>query len=221
MVELSVIAYVVAGKTVGFGDLSRGSVAVVEASEWCERVHHGLLRAPVNALSNVGFVVAGVAIHFTVARDSPAGEPGQLVGNMPVALLYGYIMVLLGPASASIHGTNTNWALWLDGLSMVAYSWVAPMYNLVAIGRWQQWTDFSLYAATVSMFAVVSWFNGTRVRTGLDFFVKVIALWGASELLHRFPAVGIRPLSGLVGLGVTGLQELRPSLVAVEPLRYW
>lgn len=221
MVGLTVIAYVAVGKTVGFGALSHGSVAVGEVSEWCERVHDGLLREPVNTFSNVGFVVAGVAILVTVARDAPPRESCQFVGNTSHALLYGYVTVFLGPASAAMHGTNTKWAWWLDVLSMVAYIWVAPIYNLAAIGRWQISTGFLLYAAIVLIFAVVSWFLGTRLGTSLDLFEMAIIIWGATELLHRFPAVWVRALSGLLGMGVIGLLGLRPSNVGRNPLRYW
>lgn len=71
-VTFSIATYVAVGKTVGFGELHDTATSVGEASEWCECVHSGLLREPINAISNIGFVVAGLVVLLILARDAPA-----------------------------------------------------------------------------------------------------------------------------------------------------
>lgn len=44
----------------GWGTSAAKEQAVGEVSRWCERVQPGLFHEPVNALSNLGFMVAGL-----------------------------------------------------------------------------------------------------------------------------------------------------------------
>ena len=38
-------------------------------SRWCERVSDGIFREPVNALSNLGFMFAGLCMFFVLTKD--------------------------------------------------------------------------------------------------------------------------------------------------------
>ena len=109
-----------------FGWQGWGAPAVVEqavgdVSRWCERVQPGLFHEPVNALSNLGFMVAGLLMLWLLGRDVEAGRTGMMFGHSPIALLYSGAAICLGPGSMLMHGTHTAWVGWADNLSMVMY----------------------------------------------------------------------------------------------------
>lgn len=67
----------------------------------CEALHDGLLREPVNALSSLAYVAAGVAL-------------------WPQDRRVGAALVVVGAGSVAYHGTGGPAAKWLHDLSIVA-----------------------------------------------------------------------------------------------------
>ena len=120
----------------GWGPVASVEQAVGEVSRWCERVQPGLFYEPVNALSNLGFMVAGFWMLWLLGRDVLAGRTGLMVGHSPVALLYAGAVIWLGPGSLLMHGTHTSWGGWADNLSMVMYILIPWLINVSAMGRW-------------------------------------------------------------------------------------
>ena len=105
-------------------DIGRGA-------EFCE-VSDGPVRQPVNAFSNLGFVAAGLLVAWR------AGQQGTLGGTLtrPVATAYACLVVLLGPASAAMHATESSVGGRLDLLSMYLVSSFAAAYALArTVGR--------------------------------------------------------------------------------------
>ena len=96
-------------------------------AEFCERWHDaGLLKQPVNTLSNAGFVVVGLAIAWTSRQVGARGE-GPL-GRTSVVSLMATVVVLLGPASAAMHATGSQAGRSLDLLSMHLVAGFAAAY---------------------------------------------------------------------------------------------
>lgn len=100
--------------------LSLGLFALAVAFGWlgpdvgrgagfCE-VSDGPLNQPVNTLSNLGFVVAGLLVALRVQQ----GRAGAV--RLPTA--YAVLVVLLGPGSMAMHATGTVAGGELDVLSM-------------------------------------------------------------------------------------------------------
>lgn len=96
---------------------------------YCERLGPGLWAEPLNALSNLGFVFAGL---WLLGRAAKRGEPG------PVRAL-AVLIVLIGIGSATFHSFATRWAEVLDvafiGLFIywfvacyARYRWAAPWW---------------------------------------------------------------------------------------------
>ena len=146
----------VATGVLGWGARAANEQAIGEISRWCERVGAGLLREPVNTLGNIGFVVAGVAMFATLARDIVTNRPrtNRFVGNTPTSLLYAGAAVFLGPGSMVMHGSHTFFGAWIDNVSMVAYILIPWLVNLSALGRWQHATLFRAYAVILVAYAV-------------------------------------------------------------------
>lgn len=101
---------------------------VGRGANFCEAARDGWVAQPANTLSNLGFVLAGLAVAWH------AGRPGA-VGVMPrpLATAYAAIVVLLGPASAAMHATQSAWGGHLDLLSMYLIASFAAAY---AVTRW-------------------------------------------------------------------------------------
>ena len=98
---------------------------VGRGAQFCEQARDGWLKQPANALSNVGFVVAGLVIGWQAPR-----RPLRFDG---LATAYACVVVLLGPGSAAMHATQSALGGWLDMTSMYLVSSFAAAY---ALTRW-------------------------------------------------------------------------------------
>jgi Ceramidase len=100
---------------------------VGRGAEFCEAGRSGWLKQPANALSNLGFVLAGLTIGWHARLPSGRLErPG-------LAASYGVVVVLLGPGSMAMHATQTTLGGHLDLTSMFLVAGFAASY---AAMRW-------------------------------------------------------------------------------------
>lgn len=205
----------------GWGSPAENEQAIGEISRWCERVHDGLLREPINALGNLGFVVAGLAMFRVLARDRDTGIPNHFTGHTPVALLYASAVVFLGPGSAVMHGTHTFFGAWIDNVSMVAFILVPWLYNLSALGRWTPSQFFTVYGALLAIYAAGYWFIAPDLGIGLDLFDISIPLWIISEVLYRYWSPALRFWSGFVGFAVAWVFAITPGEMLADPAGHW
>ncbi len=110
---------------VGYGwlgpDVGRGA-------NFCEAARLGLVKQPANAWSNAGFVVVGLLVAAHAGRQRTGGMPVRL------ATAYACVVVLLGPASAAMHATQSALGGHLDMLSMYLIAGFAASY------AWVRWT---------------------------------------------------------------------------------
>jgi hypothetical protein len=215
------LAYAVFG-TAGWGPPAAGEHLPGELSRWCERVSAGMFREPVNALSNLAFMVAGIVMFFVLARDRPEQNPGnQFHGLTPVAVLYAGATTYLGAGSLLMHGTNTAWGAWADNVGMVGYILVPWLINVADMGRWTLRRLFSTYVGLVLIYAVGYALKGGKLGIHLDLFELSIALWGISELLYRFWSPAARVLSGMFGFAIAAAFGIMPWEMLAEPEKFW
>ena len=83
---------------------------VGRGANFCEAARDGLVKQPANTFSNVGFVVAGLLVAWR------AGFPSGMRHDLATA--YACLVVVLGPASAAMHATQTAAGGRLDMASM-------------------------------------------------------------------------------------------------------
>ena len=207
----------------GWGDPTANEQAIGGISRWCERVSGGFFREPINTLGNLGFVVAGLIMFATLARETASGrEPtNRFVGNTPIAVLYASAAVFLGPGSMVMHGTHTRFGAWIDNVSMVAYILIPWLFNLSVLARWREGTVFKAYGTILTAYAAGYWFIGPDLGIGLDLFGLSIALWAISEVVYRFWPPSIRWWSGFIGLGVALVFGITPNEMLANPGDYW
>ena len=96
---------------------------------FCEAARPGWVRQPANTWSNLGFVIAGLAIAWDAGERDRLGV--TLGAHPGLATAYAAIVVLLGPGSMAMHATQTDLGGHLDLLSMYLVSGFALAYALM------------------------------------------------------------------------------------------
>ena len=107
---------------------------VGRGANFCERAHDGAIAQPANTMSNLGFVIAGLLIAVHAQRRTTAHPGVEHVMSTTVATFYACVVVLLGPGSAAMHATQSEWGGHLDMLSMYLVA------GFAAAWAWVRWT---------------------------------------------------------------------------------
>lgn len=193
-----------------------------ELSRWCERVSDGIFREPANALSNLGFMVAGLTMVWVLTRDRPGAVPGSVLhGTRPIALFYAAAAIFLGPGSMLMHGTHTAWGGWADNLSMVMYISLPWLINVAEMGRWSTGRLLTTYLSIVVLYGLGRIYFGSRLGINLNLFGVSLGLWGISEVLYRFWSPRMRWLSGFIGFAISAAFGQMPWDLLAEPAKNW
>lgn len=113
--------------------VSRGWLGpdVGRGATYCEAARDGRVAQPANTFSNLGFVLAGLLVAWHAGRPDRLGD--RLSRHPGVATAYAGVVVLLGPASAAMHATQSAVGGQLDLLSMYL---VASFAAAWALTRW-------------------------------------------------------------------------------------
>jgi len=192
-----------------------------DASRWCERVSGGLFREPVNTLSNLGFMVVGIYIFYTITTDKETSGNNYFVGLTGISILYASAAIFLGPGSMLMHGTNSGWGGWADNLSMIMYILIPWLYNIFRMSNWTVRRFLEIYFSIVVIYAVMRWISGWGLGINLELFSVSIGLWAISEFLFKFWSPLFRFLSGFVGFVVLALFGTTPLDVIANFSEYW
>jgi hypothetical protein len=118
---------------------------------------------PANSLSNAGFVVAGLLVGWYAGRRERLGDVLPRLRGLPTA--YAVVTVLLGPASAAMHATQSALGGRLDLLSMYLIASFAAAYASMRLVRQGSTFFFQVFLLLVAFCELV----GT-----LDFSVPVV-----------------------------------------------
>ncbi len=221
LITIFMTTYVVIG-AIGWGEQASNEQAIGEISRWCERVSGGIFREPSNALSNLGFMFAGLIMLRILARDPDyLLDLNQFFGHTPISLLYAGSVIWLGGGSLLMHGTHTAWGASADNLSMVMYILIPWLFNLSQMGGWSTKKLLAIYSLLVLTYGLGREFLGSRLGINLDLFDISIALWCISELLHRFWSPRFRIISGFSGFIVAAIFGIFPNEMIAQPAQYW
>ena len=215
------LSYIVFGQWI-WGDANQVPGSIGQISQWCERIHAGLFREPVNALSNLGFMFFGLYMFYTLSRDTETESSNNpFFGFTAISTLYAASVIWLGPGSMLMHGTQTFWGGWADNLSMVMYIVLPWLINIGDMGRWSHRRVLTTYLVIIVCYGLGRWFFGGQLGIGLDLWSLSIALWGISEFLYRFWSTTSRWLSGLIGFGIAFIFGISPEVMLENPDKYW
>ncbi|WP_431843517.1 ceramidase domain-containing protein [Calidifontibacter indicus] len=178
----------------------RLGVDVGVGSQFCEAAHDGWVRQPANTYSNLGFVVAGLAIGAYV--DRRRGQLRARLEHPGLLVAYGVLVVVLGPASMAMHATGTRLGGRLDVLSMHLLAGFTAAYALTRLlRRGGGFLAVAFTAFVVGAQSVAE--HGGKVplvdAAGNAAFAVLLLLGLAGELVLRCRPGGRRPLAPAVG----------------------
>jgi hypothetical protein len=136
LLALAIALSSVAGlAAVGADGWHGASDACVDGDQcFCERDRGGWIRTPANTVSNVGFIVAGLAIALSVGaarrggRHPRPGNPMTETSFYPA--FYACVVVFLGPASMALHASLKSWGGVVDIVSMNFFIGFVLLYGL-------------------------------------------------------------------------------------------
>lgn len=215
------LLYVLIG-TLGWAADEESLRSIGDVSRWCERVQTGIFREPVNALSNLAFMVAGILMLYVLTQDpSSKDKDHRFQGLDPISNTYAFAVIWLGAGSMLMHGTHTYWGGWADNVGMIMYILLPWLINVGEMGRWSSQRFVVTYAVIVVIYAIGRWVFGRGIGVHLDLWSLSIALWAISESLYRFWSPVFRWLSGIVGFVVAAIFGIMPSEMLEQPERYW
>lgn len=131
---------------------------------FCEAARDCWMAQPANTVSNLGFVLAGLAIAWHAARPARESERARGEG-MPrgLAAAYAGLVVTLGPGSAAMHATQSRIGGDIDLTSMFLVSSFAVSYAVARlVGRRDLMTFTRIFV--VALFAQeVAYFRGDEI----------------------------------------------------------
>jgi hypothetical protein len=99
---------------------------------YCEAARDDpIAKQPANTWSNLAAVLAGLAILFVADRERFRRFAGEnpMVGGSFYAVMYGFVVLFLGPGSMAFHGTLSRIGGWLDTLSMLSFITFILVYD--------------------------------------------------------------------------------------------
>jgi hypothetical protein len=101
---------------------------------YCENyTRAGPIKQPANTWSNLGFVAAGLLVLGQARRPRGTARANPMAAPGFYTMLYGGLVVFLGPASMFFHASLRAWGGWIDLVSMMLYSSFLLVYDLVRI----------------------------------------------------------------------------------------
>ncbi len=137
----------------------------------CEALREGLLAQPVNALSALGFVAAGV---WLLARGRNRSGPARRA-----AAVYGATLVLVGLGSFAYHGPQTGGSVWLHNWSVSVAAAFVVVTDVWKLGMWRRDLLMPAYLGVVVGLGLVL---AAAPDAGAWVSVLVLACVGLSEL---------------------------------------
>lgn len=179
---------------------------------YCERTDFGFWSEPVNALSNIAFILAGIMLMYR--RDRLASVGGASVSLLPP------LIVLIGVASFTFHTLATVWAGWTDTLAILLFACVFVYAFFREIGRAPAWLSFlvacGFFAAS---FAAKLWLPDLGLNGSEAYLPMVIALAAMIVYLSREPQTRNRfaAATGLLLVSLT-LRTIDGSICPAFPL---
>lgn len=172
---------------------------VGRGANFCEAARGGLVRQPANTFSNAGFVVAGLL----VARHAER-LPSDAVMSRTAATFFACVVVLLGPGSAAMHASQSEWGGHLDMLSMYLVAGFAASWAWVRWARAGTAAFVAAYVACVAACELVGLWTGNvpvvhfagNVAFGVLLVTAVVLetlVWrrGRTEIIFRHGVVAL------------------------------
>lgn len=149
---------------------------------YCERLGPGLWAEPLNALSNLAFVVAGLLLIIVLRRQDP------VVRQDPAMVILAVLVVLVGVGSSLLHTFAVVWAALADvipiAIFILLYMYLA-LKRLAALPLWFCLLGVAVVLVLVTAMPLLFGFSLSTYGVAL---AAMVGLGGHLHFSHRHPA---------------------------------
>ena len=163
---------------------SRDDSCVQDHDCHCEALLVGVkkVKQPINTWSDLGFVAAGMMIFYMIGsfRLSGAVAANPLQGTSFFSIVYGMLVIYLGPGSMFYHASVKKWGGWLDNMSMVLWTAFLIVYVFARGIPMPDSLTVIVYLTIVVSSGVIIWFVE---GSGKYIFGLMVGVWGVLEII--------------------------------------
>jgi hypothetical protein len=160
---------------------------------YCENARPGaMIKQRSNTWSNLGFVLVGLLLLASLPKVVSGAGRDPLEERTFYAVLYGCIVIFLGPGSMFFHASMKKWAGWVDTFSMILFTAFLLVYDFTGIVNGGKTLFLIVYLVLVAGLGVLTWFVPKsplpHFSMGALSFGAMAVLWAA---LQFFAILGI------------------------------
>lgn len=163
--------------------------------QYCERTEPGLWAEPMNALTNLGFIIGGMLAFELMRREGADWR----------SLVLGILMMVIGVGSFLFHTYATLWAMLADSLPILFYQIVFLQAYAQRVMGMRCGYSFVLLAV---FFACVygagqlpeEWLNGSLSYAPALLFLFIFAIWHARYAKREKYLLPVATLAFIVSL---------------------
>lgn len=159
-----------------------GAAAKDEPNNYCEAPRGGMIKQPSNTWSDLGFVLAGLGILAYLSLRGDTSEKNPMVVATFFSVLYGCLVIWLGPGSMFLHASLKVWGAWLDNLSMNMFVAFFIAYDVMRATQAPLWVFLVIYLVLVVGLGILTWFVEWG-PLGIVTFLGLIVLATVGEVL--------------------------------------
>ncbi len=150
----------------------------------CEALISGerKIKQPVNTWSDLGFVAAGLLVFFAIGAFRLSGETAvnPLQTTSFYSVVYGLLVIYLGPGSMFYHASIKKWGGWLDNMSMVLWTAFLVVYVFARGIPLSDALAAIIFGVIVVSSGAIIWFVE---GSGKYIFGAMVAVWGVLEII--------------------------------------
>jgi Ceramidase len=157
---------------------------------YCERLAPGFTGEPLNAVSNLAFLAAGIAVLRMQSRLQGRGA----ILPFDIAALP-YLVLAVAACSFVFHTLATRWAAWLDVVSILAFC-VFAIYGFMRHAVAAEGTSSLLAAALFAAVSVATrWLPPDTLNGSAAYFPNLLVLVGVTGYVRWRRALAYRSLA--------------------------
>jgi hypothetical protein len=189
---------------------------------YCEENFTVALRQPINTLSALAFVLSAALILFIVQDQFPLSAVRNPMENAlsMYPILYGIVILFMGPASMFLHASMRGWGGWTDNFSIVLWLVFCLVYSIMSVAVPHDMETTGAIVAFLVIFGLLAAGLGTLTAFVSDARDIVVAagafVWGVWEFILIGVQAGGSPIGSVYrdgGLFIAGFIIVMIALV--------
>ena len=179
---------------------------------YCERVGPEYWAEPVNAITNIAFIISGLLIFRLILARRAA------VGADYVTWLFAALICIIGVGSWLFHTHAQRWALLADvipiALFILGYTW----YALRRFARASSWVCGAGVIAVLAIAMMVPRFTGFQGGSYVAALIAMFVIGGYLNFVRAHPGGGALLIAAVVFLVSLTLRTIDEPLCQAFPL---